>query len=268
MTSTPIDPDPLYVLDWEEFEEGVPPGPPSGWRRDYTLEPSTAEPPYSIVSTPGPVRSGARSARFFLHRQDPLQSSGTRSELKTPCCEPPGAERWYGFSIYLPEDWLPDRSRENVAQWKQNDTEPLDPRHGGSPPAALTMEQGQWILTTRKSSWDNTIDQDVCVYALGACELDKWTDWVLHAKWSEGNEGFLEVWKNCQSVRILEGQNKFADGRGHYFKFGVYKWDWNVKDPKDPKYKATATDKRLLYLDEVRIADGRGSLEVISPPAT
>jgi hypothetical protein len=90
---------------------------------------------------------------------------------------------------------------------------------------------------------------------------------VLHAKWSEGNDGLLEVWKNRRLERVVEGQNKFADGRGHYFKIGVYKWDWNVKDPKDSKYKPTATDKRLLYLDEVRIADGRGSLELVSPPA-
>ncbi|MBK5550669.1 heparin lyase I family protein [Pseudomonas sp. TH03] len=31
-------------------------------------------------------------------------------------------------------------------------------------------------------------------------EKGKWVDWVLHVKWSSGEDGFLEIWKDGKAV--------------------------------------------------------------------
>jgi hypothetical protein len=104
MASTPLNPGSLYVLNWDDYAQcTVPAQLPSDWRVDYaTVIHGNNEPAFRIACAPEPVRSGQRSARFQLNRGDPIVSSNVRAELKTPCCEPVDAERWYGFSIYLP----------------------------------------------------------------------------------------------------------------------------------------------------------------------
>jgi hypothetical protein len=64
---------------------------------------------------PPPVRSGPWSVRFALERTDPVINNGTRAEL-TAGLEPPGAERRYGFSIYLPRRWAADSAAEILTQ--------------------------------------------------------------------------------------------------------------------------------------------------------
>ncbi len=94
---------------------------------------------------------------------------------------------------------------------------------------------------------------------MGHCELGRWTDWVVYAKWSSGADGLLQVWKDKDRVFVRSGQNKFADDKGHYMKFGIYKWDWLYPD------RPTDATERILYFDEIRIADSSGSLAVVSP---
>ena len=67
-----------------------------------------------------PVRSGLYSVRFHLERTDPVIRSGKRCELSAGS-EPVGAERWYGFSIYLTRQWwVSDQAAEIVTQWHQS----------------------------------------------------------------------------------------------------------------------------------------------------
>ncbi len=146
MAPSPTEPNPLYTLDWEAYNCDVPSVPPPGWRGDYAKE-VDHDPAFRVACAPEPTRSGQRSARFQLNKGDPVVSSGIRSELAaSPCCEPANAERWYGFSIYLPEEWISDDSRESVAQWKQDDTlgDQLPRPFWGSPPAALITWEGKW----------------------------------------------------------------------------------------------------------------------------
>jgi hypothetical protein len=72
-------------------------------------------------------------------------------------------------------------------------------------------------------------------------------------RWGAPN---LEGWEpaapnGCQEDRS-RGQNKFNDGKGNYMKIGIYKWPWNPNWTGVP----SQVDKRVMYYDELRIADG------------
>ncbi len=243
----------LTALDWEpSAQQTVPAQPPPGWAAEYRrdlVHPDTGEPQVRIARAPEPVRGGTASARFELHRTDPVINNGTRAELTAPF-EPKNAERWYGFSIYLPASWVPDRSAEIVTQWHQHwDL-------GGSPPLALVTRGGNWEISQH---WEGHGRQSVA----GRYETDRWTDWVFHVRWSTGADGLVQVWKDGRPVAGFEnriGRNTYDSSYGNYMKIGIYKWDWSQKKPSD-------TSRRVMYHDELRVADGSGDYATVAPGA-
>ncbi len=291
MPTTPLKPDPVYVLNWESYAECKAPAQlPDGWRPDLPpqiLHPNN-EPAFRIACPPEPVHSGQRSARFQLNKGDDAVSSGARAELKTLCCDdltdPTGSERWYGFSLYLPSDWDTDnKSGEILTQWHQAETP--DKRFWGSPPLAIMTYEGQWQISVRKTSWNNIIDVETANISVGSYDNDKgkWTNWVVYVRWSSGQDGVLRIWKDGQRCLLVDkegndreyGQNKFADDHGNYMKFGIYKWNWTkckldeLDKPdkcRDRPYRGPSeTTQRILYYGELRIADKRGNYEVVAP---
>lgn len=82
---------------------------------------------------------------------------------------------------------------------------------------------------------------------------------MVHVIWSAGAAGKPKIWKDGQLVHRSQGQNKFLDGTGNYMKFGSYKWDWG-------KNKPPSTNQRIIYFNELRIADEQGSYNKIIPP--
>jgi hypothetical protein len=87
-----------------------------------------------------------------------------------------------------------------------------------------------------------------------------YTDWVFFVHWSFGADGRLEVWKNGASLVRKEGPNTYNDRVGPILKLGIYKAPWN--DPSTP----SAVSRRLLYLDEVRVAEARAGRAAVAPP--
>ena len=52
--------------------------------------------------------------------------------------------------------------------------------------------------------------------------------YLVHVKWSNQNDGILEIWKDGEKVVDQKGPNTFNDAKGPYFRMGIYK-GW--KDP-------------------------------------
>lgn len=233
----------LRVLDWEnEADRTLPGAAPPGWNRQWCCDRSA-----TIVSDR--VRSGQYAARFELNRTDAVVSSSKRSEISQPKPSPTAperAEQWIGFSIHLPESWVPDRSAESLTQWHQvADT-------GGSPPLAIITRDGQWQISQH---WENHAQHT----PLGSYSTERWTDWVLHVRWSPESDGFIKIWRDADEVFSVSGKNKHADGRPVYLKFGIYKWDWQSNPGR------STTDQRVMFYDSLRIADESGSYETVDP---
>ena len=251
--TSPSNPGSLYVLNWEDpAQRTVPASPPPGWVREYdpTIVHSDGKPQVKAYRQASlvPVRDGSYSVRFALEKGDPVINNGTRCELSAGL-EPKGAERWYGFSIYLPRSWAYDQAAEIVTQWHQHWS------IGSSPPLAIVTRRGQWEIS---QNWEGPYYSNTPV---GEYQRSRWTDWVMHVKWSAGSDGVLSIWKDGRPVPGFynkQGKNTYNSTYGNYMKIGIYKWAWSQNKPSD-------VTKRHMYYDALRIADGRGSYSAVAP---
>ncbi|MBW2525647.1 MAG: polysaccharide lyase, partial [Deltaproteobacteria bacterium] len=175
-----------------------------------------------------------------------------------------GDEVWYGFSIYLPDDYVADPVWEIPAQWHGRPDFDLG-EDWRNPPLALHSSNGQWTLSIKWDAKANTFESGEREYdgsesePLGPYETGRWTDWVFHLVWSYQDDGVLQIWKD--GVQVLERLNKpntFNDAEGPYMKMGIYK-GW-----KDPATEGVV-DSRLLFHDELRIAVGAASYCDVAP---
>jgi hypothetical protein len=216
-------------------------------------------------NAPTVTREVARAGRYAMKTSlDRYKDRCSyRTEVSGPSAEI-GKEYWYGFSIFLPDDYIPDRIWEIVAQWhavpdfKQGE-------QWRNPVLALSTTGGRWGWVTRWDAKRNTFESGKRQYGgqrefdLGPYQRNVWTDWVVHVRWSYKSDGFLQVWKNGEKVIDQTGPNAFNDAKGPFFKMGLYK-GW-----QKPEVRDDAVTKRVLYHDEFRMAGPDATYEDVSP---
>lgn len=231
----------LRSLTWENASDRTLPGSaPSGWNKQVCCTDSAQ------LST-ATVRSGGYASRFELRDTDPIVSSSKRAELTTSVPDSDNAERWYGFSIYLPADtWGADPSAEVLAQWHQVS-------NNGSPPLSIDTRNGNWEVAT--FGQPVTLTGGSQAYA-----TNRWTDWVVHVKWFATTQGLIEIWRDGVLVFSQTGKaTKPADNAGVYTKFGVYKWGWAGVGP------TPTTKRRVVFHDELRMGDKTATYAAVAP---
>lgn len=194
-----------------------------------------------------------------------LPAGEQRSELYLPP-DPAGADRWYAFSIYIPEGWVNDPYRDIVAQWHE-----IPDWHLGEtwrvPPLSLALIGGQWQIASRWDSrpvnvggWSPPAPYGGVKEYYMPLEDGAWTDWVFHVDWSWQSDGRMEVWKNGTQVVDRVGPNTFNDQSGNYLKVGVYHPDYQL-DTKP------VTPLKVVYHDEVRVGGSDATLSDMTPGA-
>jgi len=205
-------------------------------------------------------RRGTYAVKSELNR---LASSGSSYRTEFSLSEPatkPGGEYWYGFSVYLPDDYVADNIYEILAQWHSSPDSSAECCL--NPPVALHSGNGQWTVST---IWDSRPITEAATYEgnrsykLGAYKRGAWTDWVFHMKWSPKSDGLIQVWQNGKKVVDSAGPIAFNDARGPYFKFGLYK-GW-----RNPTSPVGVVSTRKLYHDEIRVASGAGRYADVAP---
>lgn len=233
------------------FESDFESGDLKGWR------PSGNTP--TVVDHP--VRAGRYAMKTSLDRRnDPVSY---RTEVSGPHADV-GKEYWYGFSIMLPDDYVPDRIWEIVAQWHGVPDFDIGD-NWRNPVMALSTTGGRWSWVSRWDAKRNTFASGRREYGgthnydLGPYRTGVWTDWVVHVKWSYAPDGILQVWKDGEMVIDQDGPNAFNDKDGPFFKMGLYK-GW--RDPNRPSDKVS---KRLLYHDEFRLAGSQAGYDDVAP---
>ena len=207
------------------------------------------------------ARAGRHALKTSLDRsKDPCSY---RTELSGPSAEI-GKEYWYGFSIFLPDDYAPDKIWEIVAQW--HGVPDFDQgEQWRNPVMALSTTAGRWGWVVRWDAKRNTFASGKREYGgarefdLGPYQRNIWTDWVMHIKWSYGPDGILQVWKSGEKVIDHNGPNAFNDAKGPFFKMGIYK-GW-----QKPETRSDAVSKRVLYHDEFRMAGPDASYQDVAP---
>ncbi len=199
----------------------------------------------AIVTTP--VRRGTRALRVTLRSSDVQDTSGTRAELQTGSHYETTLEEdyWYGWSVFVPPDWVGGEDQKVVHQWHTGGGNP-----GGSPIIGLRIRRGSWQLT-REFEEGSAIE----LWNGGPVARGAWTDWVLHVRWSPRSTGHFTAWKDGQVVHQEDGPNMNAGttSGGHYQKLGMY-----------GTFPGTITE-RVLYYDEVRVAKGPDGYALVAP---
>jgi hypothetical protein len=217
-----------------------------------------------VVTAPEPVRSGHCSMKSVLERKTSPVSYRTEVVPRGNHFARIGQEYWYGFSIYFTQEWIPDDIWEVVAQWHDfPDTELGETWR--NPILSFSVVKDELVIN---NLWDSRqltpVDSKGRHQYEGSAKLwrgpmanerGRWTDWVVHMKWSHLGDGITEIWRNGEKITDRKGPNCFNDKIGPYFKMGIYKGWMDRETPQG------TVGRRVIYHDEVRIAGPGGSFE-------
>lgn len=213
-------------------------------------------------------RAGQSAFKHWIER------CGERAELEMKKTEI-GKTYWYGWSTLIPSDWKDTTEDFDIVnQWAtypsaNNRNGRFPCRANGSfisrgknktaPAGGPAADSFDFAL---QSAGDN---QDmVCkVFPLAkVAEMrGKWTDFVMQVKWTGNKDGFLKFWVKIGDGPYVQkidytGRTYWNDeGKGPYFKMGLYKGDPNYKGPAP----------RVIYTDEYRLGDANSNFGQVAP---
>jgi len=221
-----------------------------------------------------PVRAGQHAIRFEV----PRRLGSFRSEVAMSGV-PLFSDYWYGFSIFIPGDWVDDpQGGDIVAQWHGSAGEDkkqfkVEGDGKGRPPVALSLQGSAWRININSSA---AVVKDSTDWAgfqskreqfpLGKFAKGAWTDWVFHMRWSYKADGLLEVWQNGKLVLTHPGPNCYNDPNGPYFKIGIYHPAWKAFESEAFMEEKVIIQRKVIYHDEVRVVRDGGYSDVAPRP--
>lgn len=193
------------------------------------------------------AREGKASMRSFIDRKKSKNSYRAEAVIPGKAKKMNFEEDyWYGFSVYLPQDWEVTGKNEVIAQFHST----LDPGdRANGPPMSIRAGSGNWEIVNRAEG-DKRAGGKVWTLNSVWEDVGKWTDWVIHYKPSYRSNGVLRVWKDGSLVVQRFGKNTFQDRVGPYFKMGLY-MNWKKRNCCDPSIR-----EKTVYHDALRIASG------------
>jgi len=204
---------------------------------------------YSVVPDPTGTAPTEYVERFEVRPGDCSSDSGwsdcandrERSELSGSKDNYPGSEFWYGWSLYIDEDYpniYPTKTA--LAQFHQKDDYPAFMFQNSS--------GGYWIdrnFGTTTHEVKIIDDEDF---------RGRWNKIEVHAKWHE-RDGFFIVYVNGEEKWRYEGQTMTADAV--YFKYGVYR---SFLDKYKSAYSVEDVPKQVAYYSNVKRSRSRDGL--------
>jgi hypothetical protein len=204
--------------------------------------------PYSIQIVPPVSNSTEDCLRFELRKgefyADLFGKMSFRSEVNARDFPPIDSIRWYRFSLLLPKDFPIEDNRLILTQWHGADKKYLG-EVSRSPTLAFRYSGGRFFITMRHSA--NRIIRDASrvpsetFFETDQFPLGEWHDFLVNAKWSYRDDGYINVWWEGRQVVSYAGPVGYNDDFGPYFKFGVY------RDDSDKTY--------VVYFSQVKIGD-------------
>ncbi len=190
-----------------------------------------------------------------------------RSEIAQPPVQM-GSEYWYGFRVFIPKDWRQDPQGNILAQWHGLNGLTQEPGAKYNPPLALDVVGDQWLAEVH---W-NSLGIDSAPkapgagsksYLLGTITPGTWTDFVVHAKWSFGADGFVQVLMNGKQSMSHTGPDCYREAAAPYFKMGIYHPD-RKNDAGGPAGD-TVTEPVTVYDGDITIKQAPASYAYVAP---
>ena len=177
--------------------------------------------PYSATIQSEIVRIGSKACRFEIRPGDHI-SQGARAELRDWYNAPFEVDTWYGFSTYLPQDFMPPKGVGIVlAQW-HDQAELGDP--SGKPPLAIRYLDGALRFTGAFSEIaSQNPDKRYVFHNIPDVAHEKWLDFVFRIHWSKTGDSSIDAFLDKAPLFRFAGPLGYRNEiKGPYFKFGVY----------------------------------------------
>lgn len=201
-----------------------------------------------MMGTPSP-RAGSYLARFEVRADGPAPATNSkgerkyRAELHKSKLFDEGDEIWLGWSIFIPSLAGPDHA--TVLQMGCRKV-----GKGQGPPFNLGPEKGRWSLVTK-------VDDGKQVHDLGDIVEDEWTDFVLHLRFTRGNDGIMEFWKDGEKLINYHERMTLPSFFGEVcgFAAGIY----------DPYASTARLGRMVVFHDEFRLGGADSSYEDVAP---
>jgi hypothetical protein len=209
----------------------------------------------TLSNCESPVRAGRTSFKHWVSQR------GERSELAMRRTEI-GGTYWYGWSMFLPDDFDHRGSDTIVMQLASSPT----PRNGKFPhsangPYLEILPDGRLIMHLQHKGTDTDMVCDDFVVADDIAKLrGHWIDFVMHAKWTGDRDGHFQLWMRAGDAPFVQkvdysGPTWWNDEEaGPYFKMGAYMGEPGWKGPSS----------RTVYTDEYRLGDETSSFDEVA----
>ncbi len=260
------DEEPLDLWWWSDFESGRI-GPQAERQDGWWTSPFY--PDDQAVVQSAVVRSGRYAVRLLINRDRPYLQ--TKDQIDKPRVdlvkgrdadgEPylitEGEELWYGFSIYVPPEFIFDYKANSEQVHELQSTTGDERDH----PVTVRIVEDQYVISVGgvlpgARTWYYPVHR-------GA-----WSDFVFHLRLCRASttscEGMVEVWINGARLGKHTGPNSTA--YSYHFDIALYKGSWKYTIQGDPNPSRQESGDRYIYVDEVRMAmPGRGSYEQVAP---
>ena len=184
--------------------------------------------PYSIEVASDLKRNGEDSLRFELRSGerwvDQTLMRTFRAEIATKEFPPAGAVKWYAFSVFFPTNFPIEDNRLVFAQWKEKEAF-LGTRL--SPSLAFRLVAGKFSIRLLHSDEKVVRDAEAvpseALFKKSNFPLGRWHDFVVQAKWSYKDDGFVNVWWNGRQIVEYRGPVGYDEALAPQFKFGLYR---------------------------------------------
>lgn len=199
-----------------------------------------------------------------------------------------GKEYWLGVSVFMPAGWSMDYGlskngrelEERLASGiilQFHDRSYLDKSWRYGLPLVVSHTKQGFRISNRGDECGNTRPgqqaRPGCIPGARLPRFNKdnipmllgqWNDFVMHIKWSDRSDGFIDIWVNGNKELEQDGVNYYSEHTKYpYFKMGLYQSSYKLKGwSKDVVYNV---NERTLYHDELRIGGSESSFEDVSP---
>jgi hypothetical protein len=218
-----------------------------------------------IAVVDAPLLKGRKAVRMTV----PRAPNSFRAEISLPH-EQGFQERWYGARFFIPETWVfdPNRGNDIVIQWHAI---PGNFR-ATYPNLEISIGQDRWFIResfgspqTKPTRTNTKLDDPVV--------RGRWVSWVVHAKWSPGEDGAMKIWKDGAVVFERKGPNVYGTiGVEYtpYLKTGIYHPEWNLKDERKRlafEQEKPVADRKEIYVTDLKVGRGDAGYAGVAPPA-
>jgi hypothetical protein len=169
--------------------------------------------------------SGARATCFSLPgnscNRDDCGSDRERAQLLQSKPDNREGEAYrYSVSFFLPSDFV-DVSPTNLMLWE------VKPKGSGKPSASFGIIDGhlQFDLSNPVVTQADKMNPEkpLIIKRLGAIPRGRWTEIIIDAKWSRGDDGILRVYHNGRSVIDHRGPNIDSNSTRQQVMYGLYR---------------------------------------------